>query len=317
MSLEKTKRIKLLQSAFGAGFLESSGKNISFCCPNCKETRKEKKKLVVQLESGWFHCWVCGFSGKNITYLFKKFAPSHLRQCTETFDCKPAYTRIQPDQVIERIDFPLDAKLIVTSNDPDARAIFSYLKSRGLTKSDMCRWRVCFSNEFKFRRKAIFPSFDLTGKINYYVARAIDEVKFKYTNAKVPKSDVIFNEVDIDWSRPVVLVEGVFDAIKCPDNAVPILGSTLPKKAILHEQLRRNLTPVIVALDEDAEEKSHRICSSLSKAGCNVYKTTISGHDLGSMNKEEARTALAQAKKWSTNSMISYKITSIESGSIL
>ena len=317
MSLEKNKRIKLLQSAFGSGFLETSGKNISFNCPHCKEKRKDKKKLVVQLETGWFHCWVCGFSGKNIGFLFRKYAPSFVDQCNKIFECKPFRQVSQPEEIIEPLDFPVDAKLVVSSTDPDARAIVSYLKSRGLSIGDMCRWRVCFSNEYKFRRKAIFPSFDIDGNVNYYVSRAIEEKKFKYTNAKIPKSSIIFNELDIDWKQPVILVEGVFDAIKCPENTIPILGSTLPKKALLHQQLRRHLPPVIVALDEDAEKKSHRICASLSEAGCDVYKTTIKGKDLGEMSKDEASNALLKAVRWSRDSRISYKITSIKSGSIL
>ena len=318
MSIERSKRIKLLRSAFGLGSLESSGKNIAFWCPNCKESKRDKKKLVVHLETGWYHCWVCNLSGKNPVYLFRKFAKKYVDKCVEVFDCRPIGSKTPADDVdTQQLDFPDDARLVVESRDPDAREVFSYLKKRGMSTLDMYRWRVCFSNEFRLRRRAIFPSFDIDGKVNYYVARSIDDSFYKYNNAKVPKSSIIFNEVDIDWSQPVILVEGIFDAVKCPDNTVPVLGSSLPKKSLLFKMLSRNQSTVIVAFDEDAEMKAHRVCSILSKAGCDVFKTDILDGDLGSRSKTSALEALTTARRWSPDSRISYKISSIKSGSVL
>ena len=318
MSIERSKRIKLLQSAFGTGLLENSGKNVAFWCPNCKESKKDKKKLVVHVETGWYHCWVCSLSGKNPIYLFRKFAKKYASQCAEVFDCKSAGPAVSAaDDPVVVVDFPDDARLIVESRDPDAREIFSYLKKRGMSTLDMYRWRICFSNEFRLRRRAIFPSFDIDGRVNYYVARSIDDSFYKYNNAKVPKSNIIFNEIDVDWTQPVILVEGIFDAVKCPDNTVPVLGSSLPKKSLLFKMLSRNQSTVIVAFDEDAETKAHRVCSALSKAGCNVFKTNVTGGDLGSKSRTSALESLSSAVRWSSDSRISYKISSIKSGSIL
>lgn len=316
MSLVKSKRVKLLKSAFGDCVLDAGSENISFHCPKCNDGRRDKYKLVVHLETGWFHCWVCGLAGKNISFLFRKYASSYANQCYEIFDVqRNPLVPIEPE--VEPVRLPEDAKLVLDSRDPDAKAIVSYLRNRGMTKLDMYRWRVCFSNEFRFRRKAIFPSFDAEGKVNYYVARAIDETKYKYTNAKVPKTTVIFNELDVDWRQPVILVEGVFDAVKCPDNAIPILGSTLPKHSILHQTLKKYQSTVLLSFDEDAEQKAHRVCMSLTKAGCDVYKAKILGPDLGSMTKEDVLESLKTAKKWTTETLLNHKISQIKSGSIL
>ena len=317
MSIERKRRAKLLQDSFGPGVIDAQN-NISLCCPNCKpKPRPDKKKLVVHLEKGWFHCWVCSFSGKNPLYLFRKYAAANLRQCAELFNCAQLNVNVKQEEAKPKVAFPGDAKLVAGSSDPDAKAIVSYLKSRGLSILDMYRWRVCYSNEFRFRRKAIFPSFDSEGNINYYVARAIDETKYKYNNAKIAKSTIIFNEIDVDWSQPVILVEGVFDAIKCPDNAVPVLGSTLPKSSLLFEMLKRHQSTVIIAFDEDAENKAHVVCRNLSKAGCIVFKADIAGEDLGSKTKQDAMEALRTTKRWSNDSMIIHKISEIKSGSIL
>ena len=317
MSLIKIKRKKLLQKAFGNFSLDSSNVNMAFRCPSCKDPRKDKLKLVVHLDSGWFHCWTCGLAGKNPAYLFRKFAPSLVTECCEVFETTISRKNNSPEQEEVKIAMPADARLVVGARDPDARAIVAYLRSRQMATTDMLRWRVCFSNEYRFRRKAIFPSFDNDGNVNYFVARAIDETKYKYQNAKTPKSTIIFNEFDINWRDPVVLVEGVFDAVKCPENTIPILGSTLAKKSLLHQMLQRNKTPVIVAFDADAEAKAHKVCASLSKAGNVVFKVTVEEQDLGSRSKKDVLHVLQCAERWSADSLIAHKISSIKSGSIL
>ena len=198
MDLAKSKKISLLEGAFGAGYLEAGEGNLHLTCPSCKETRKGKRKLYVALQTGWYHCWVCGLSGKNINFLFRKYAANRSSACAELFpDDRPIATPLVEETPPPEL--PLDATLVaLESDDPDARDVFQYLQKRGLSKMDMYRWRICTSNEFQFRRKAIFPSFDASGQLNYYTGRCIDDSKFKYKNAKVPKRNVIFNEFDIE-----------------------------------------------------------------------------------------------------------------------
>lgn len=316
MNLEKSKKIKLIESAFGHGCLESGEKNIHVSCPECKDSRKDKKKLYIELDTGWYNCWVCNISGKKISYLFRKYASKYFTQCQTIFGSDMTHQPILDTEV--SVDFPDDSKLVVNSlSDPDARDIYSYLRKRGLSKLDILRWRVCFSNEFLYRRKAIFPSFDSMGEVNYFVARSIDETKFKYNNAKIPKSSIVFNELDMDWSQPVILVEGVFDAVKCPDNTVVALGSTLSKGSVLYQRLVKNQCSVIVCFDEDAEGKSHEVCKKLKKAGCQVYKVSPKGLDLGDRSKKDALSLLSSATFWTEESRISHKISRMKSGSII
>jgi len=316
VNLQKSRKIKLLQAAFGTGNLEPGEENLHLRCPVCKDSRREKKKLYVQLDTGWYNCWVCNISGKNINYLFRKYASSYASQCVELF---PTNQNLEPIQEEKKpVELPPDIKLLQSMlYDPDARDVEKYLRARGVSRADMYRWRICVSNDFKFRRKVIFPSFDTTGKLNYYTSRSIDETKFKYTNAKVPKKEIIFNEIDINWQDPIVLVEGVFDAIKCPDNAVVALGSTLSKKSALFQKLSKNQSTVIVAFDEDAADKSHRVCKLLNSAGCKVFRISVTGNDLGSRTKQEVKDLLQNIIPWTQELLISQKILGIKSGSIL
>jgi len=316
VDLEKSRRARLLDRAFGKGELERSESNLHLCCPSCDDSKK--KKLYVALDTGWYNCWVCGLSGKNVYFLFRKYAPKFASECTEVFPNTGTLLPLAHEKREEVAELPEDVKLVVEClSDPNARDVYRYLQGRGVSKLDVYQWRVCVSQDFTFRRKAIFPSFDSEGELNYFVARSIDDSKFKYKNAKVPKNRIIFNEMDINWNDPVVLVEGVFDAVKCPENTVPILGSTLSKKSLLHARLAQHRSTVVVAFDEDAESKSHIVCNRLMAAGCTVFKCTVTGDDLGSRSKCEVEKILSTAQPWLKISQINHKIASIKSGSIL
>ena len=81
--------------------------------------------------------------------------------------------------------------------------------------------------------------------------------------------------------------------------------------------LSKNRSTVIVAFDSDAELKAHKACRLLLQAGCDVYKSTVLNGDLGSKSKKDARKTLQNTQRWTDDSMLSHKIMSIKSGSIL
>ena len=89
------------------------------------------------------------------------------------------------------------------------------------------------------------------------------------------------------------MVEGVFDAIKCPENTVPILGSNLSKRSRLYQMIVKNQTPCTVSLDPDLKTKAFKIAHLLYSAGCDIKVAFADeGKDLGDLNKERARSIL-------------------------
>ena len=246
----------IVDKAFGAGVLSRDGINYAVRCPTCKDLRQEKRKLVIRLDDSRYHCWVCGAKGTNILRLISKYRPDLVKK-SDTVRFKRDIPEAAPD--VEPIKLPDGFRLLGTCNlsDPDIKATWKYLQRRGITKTDILRWRILVCPTGNFRRKVIIPSFDNDGILNYYVARTIDNhSKLKYRNAKVSKEDVIFNEIDLNWNQEMILVEGVFDAIKCPENTAPILGSSLSKRSKLYQMLVKNQTPCVISLDPDLKNKS-------------------------------------------------------------
>lgn len=140
----------------------------------------------------------------------------------------------------------------------------------------------------------MFPSFDQDGALNFWVARATGHWSPKYTNPPVPANGVIFNEMSLDFARPIVVCEGPFDALKCGDNAVPLLGSALDESHLLFDVLVRNGSTVIIMLDADARRKAMRVAHKLAEYDMHVLLAS-SDPDPGAMTHAQCASAIAAA----------------------
>ena len=81
--------------------------------------------------------------------------------------------------------------------------------------------------------RIIIPSYDSEGKLNYFVGRDFYNSNFKYKNPPFPK-DIVGFDLYINWSLPIILTEGVFDAMSIRTNAIPML-SKKPSKSLLRK----------------------------------------------------------------------------------
>jgi len=125
--------------------------------------------------------------------------------------------------------------------------------------------------------RIIVPSYDVYGKLNYFIARAYHDSGMKYKNPPVSKNVVVFEE-QINWNEPVVLVEGVFDALAVRRNAIPMLGKFIPKKLEV-KLLENRVKRVYILLDDDAKTEAIQLERKLSAYGIQVSQVSVSGGD--------------------------------------
>ena len=125
--------------------------------------------------------------------------------------------------------------------------------------------------------RIIVPSYDVDGKLNYFIARAYHDSGMKYKNPPVSKNVVVFEE-QINWNEPVVLVEGVFDALAVRRNAIPMLGKFIPKKLEV-KLLENRVKKVYILLDDDAKTEAIQLERKLSAYGIQVSQVSVSGGD--------------------------------------
>lgn len=299
-----TNKISFYEKCFGEVEPGRGGINVAVKCPNCND--REKKKFVIRVEDDACHCWVCGIRSKNLSSILWKYRERYLLdEYIEKFGASELIVIDQIDQVEQPV-LPDDFRLLaqhMRSRDPDIKEALEYVKSRGLTEDDLWFYKIGYSDAYAFKRRVVIPSFESTGRLNYYVTRAIDpDIKPKYINSTVKKTSVIFNDWLIDWNKELLIVEGPFDLIKCKNiNATCILGSEVSNDSLLLEKITYNNTPVILALDADMEYKKQRIAKTLTSYGIDVKIIELSEdvtHDIGSMTNEQVKSIVSSAYEW-------------------
>jgi hypothetical protein len=300
-----TEKLRILTSALGSCYTSRDEK--IFYCVYCKH---HKKKLSVNISRNVFKCWLCDRHG-TIPFLLRSF-PKQLEEwklVTGTVDQSTGpdlRALLSPETEKKKspcidLELPKEFISLVGNQSTAGKAARKYLSNRGITEADIERWLIGYCIGGEYDGRVVFPSFDSNACLNYFVARSyIDDWK-NYMLPAVSK-DVIFNELFVDFSEPITLVEGVVDAIKAGVNAVPILGSTLPADSVLFQKLGRHKPLAYVALDPDAEEKENRLISALLKNGIDCAKVEVRPYrDVGEMSPQVFQRRKDQAQLLTAN----------------
>jgi hypothetical protein len=99
----------------------------------------------------------------------------------------------------------------------------------------------------------------------------------KYKNPPMSKDTVAF-ELFINWNEPVILCEGVFDAITINKNAIPLLGK-FPSKTLVMRLIEKRVKKIYVALDEDAKKDAVKLSKFLMDNGIETYLLDMNDKD--------------------------------------
>jgi DNA primase len=280
-----SEKLKLLKKALGKCW--TNEEEHQFHCPKCNH---HKLKLSVNIDKGVFKCWICDYSGTKISPLIRRFAPSYYADWRllegevdlDKYDTIFAEQEELPPQVI---DLPENFQTLTGKKTRVKRKALNYLYSRGFTDTDILAWKIGFCDFGEYQDRVIVPSFDVQGNLNFFIARSYTDDWMKYKNPKVSK-DIIFNGLNIDWDNDIILVEGVFDAMKCK-NAIPLLGSTLRENSILFQKICERKPNVYLALDDDVKDKEFGIAKRLREYGINAMSIKITPYaDIGEMPVE-------------------------------
>lgn len=302
-----SEKLKFIQKVFGSYELARNELNCGVICPFCNK-RTDKKKFVIKLDDYRNHCWVCGRASRSLIFPLKRFAPQYLNEFINDFYVGDK-TNINLSQDVEQQNIcklPDDAKLLTMIDSTDRRyfAAMKYLIKRDISLDDMWYYKFLLSNEHRWERRIIVPSFDAMGKLNHFVARGLSNKVFpKYDMPDTKLTSIVFNELYVDWKKRLVLCEGAFDAMKCGDNVVPLLGSDLNEESLLFERIVVNNTPIALALDEDMfHTKTPKLVKKLEQYNIDVVVVKVV-NDPGSMSKQQFCDALniAQPLSWFDN----------------
>jgi len=283
-------KLRIIKEILGDYRISSS--EFLFHCPFCNH---HKRKMSLNFGVNAYKCWVCDSRGKNIYRIVRQFGTYQQRQKWLDLDGRldlsefdKMFMELNDDEEEQTTDLPPEFISLNNKKLPrHSKRPLQYLHSRGLSKKDLLYWKIGYCNEGLYSGRIIIPSFNNKGDCNYYISRSYVGHKRKYLNPPLDK-DIVFNELYVDWDEPIVLVEGVFDAIVVGQNAIPILGSTLRQESKLFQAIVIHDSPVYLALDEDAEKKRNYIVRLFNRYDVDVKVVDTSNcEDVGSMSKQE------------------------------
>lgn len=303
--------LSLLNRLLGRGKVTGTG-DTYFTCPNCNH---HKKKLAIQLnpnikEFGRWRCWICNdFKGKTLFSLFRKLKVSDndIKELADIIG--HSYNENATDTKYEGITLPdCFIPLNKASESLRYKLIIKYLASRGISKTEIVRYGIGYCDGGKFNDMIIIPSYDKEGSLNFFSSRSYHHDSYiKHKNPEASK-DVIGFELLINWNMPVLLCEGVFDAIAIRRNAIPLFGKTIPNKLLI--QLIINKPPIVyLCLDNDAISDSIEIAEELMNNNISVSVVDLpDNEDPSSLGFKETWKLINKSESIGFDSLIKYKL---------
>lgn len=293
-------KLSILHDILGRSY--KSNEEHLFECPYCNH---HKNKFSVNVEKNVYKCWICDARGKNLFRVIRRFGTfsqqekwkelSGHQQDLGEFD-RLFEVEIVTEPREQVLEMPQGFKSLTRdSNHKSHLRALKYLSNRGIDKYDILKWKMGYTTEGPFKNRIIIPSFNKDGDLNYFIARTFSDDYRRYMNPPVSRN-IVFNELYVDFQEEVVIVEGVFDAIKA-HNAIPILGSTIRENSKLFRKIVSHDTSVLMALDPDAKKKSESIKKLFLKYGIEVREMEYPDErDLGDMSKQEVSVLSKEAK---------------------
>lgn len=305
------KKILFLEKIFGRMNVRPSRdkKNINVRCPIC-DKNNGKLKLAIRTVDDLTHCWVCGWSSRSLIPILIKFYKDKADEYKNNF-CD---IKFEFEEIKDELRLPNDYVLLAAEKDRRKYFnFFGFLKSRNINEKDLWRYKFGVSQNEMYKNRIIIPSFDRNGNLNYFTARAIYDSKIRYLTCGHAKTEIIFNEIYLDFKKPIKICEGPFDMIKLGSNATCLQGSEFNENSKLFEEILFYETPVILCLDSDMKLKSQMIARKLQEYNLKVKILDLGNrHDPGELDKNEVEDLLNNnCYEYSWDRMIQQKINSI------
>lgn len=298
----------LLDVYLGKGKIISKG-DVAYYCPICKH---KNAKLMVNVKTGNYNCFTCHpkTTGKTPVSLLKKIgSPSEAIIEMKGYFVNDT-TLIKAEEEVKLVHLPKEFINLIDTSDTclEKRQAITYLKKRGVSSIDIVKYNIGYCKTGRYRNKVIIPSYNSNGRLNYFIARSFEkEPKLKIDSPECKKSELIGFEYYINWNTPVILCEGIFDAMAIKRNAIPLFGKTI-SKALMIKLLQSDVQTVYLALDDDAIRESIDHAQKLLDLGKEVYIIKLEGKDPSELGFENMISCLQSAKPLTATDLLLLKM---------
>tara|TARA_Y100000004_G_scaffold194368_1_gene258780 strand:+ start:866 stop:1786 length:921 start_codon:yes stop_codon:yes gene_type:complete len=255
-----------------------------------------KPKLQVNIQTGKWHCWVSNQGGHSLFQLLKQVGAdrSVFKELNEVVG-GTFYSSEKKTNTTQVLSLPKEIKYFSEGESVFQLHALRFLFNRGLTEQDILRYNIGYCTEGLYQNRIIVPSYDSDGILNYFVGRDFYSGGMKYKNPPISK-DIIGFDLYVNWNEPIILCEGVFDAMAIKNNSIPLFGKTiLPKlyKKIIEKKVRH----IIISLDDDAFNDSLKMANDFMNMGIDVRFVKLKGKDPSEIGYEKMVSELFNSQR--------------------
>ena len=254
-----------------------------------------KPKLQINIVTGKWHCWVSNQGGHNLFQLLKQVGAdrSAYKELSEIVGS--TFYSSEKKVSTEVLTLPKEIKYFDDIDSVFKLHALRFLYSRGITDTDIMRYSIGYCTEGIYQNRIIVPSYDNDGMLNYFIGRDFYKGGMKYKNPPISK-DIIGFDLYVNWNEPIILCEGVFDAIAIKNNSIPLFGKTiLPKlyKKIIEKRVKH----IVISLDDDAFKDSLKMTNKFMDMGINVSFVKLKGKDPSEIGYEKMVSELFNSQR--------------------
>ena len=296
-----------IENILGKSHKKARG-NHAFHCPFCNHRKPKLEINMATNENGknpW-ECWVCETKGTTIrSLLYQLKVPKN--QSAEILKYLPKGSQIEY-KGISILEIPEEYQPLASASNTSviANNVKKYLYERGLSDNDFIKYQIGYCTTGDYGGRIIIPSYSESNQLNFFIARTYDGNYYKYKNPEASK-DIVFFENLINWNAPIVLCEGVFDAIAIRRNAIPLLGKNMAQ-ALYKKILMSATSDIYIALDSDAKNRALQISEKLLNQGKRVYLVEMKEKDPSEMGFTSFTKHIQSAQELDLSSLMVHKL---------
>jgi len=307
--------LTLLESVIGVS-KKTSGNNYAFYSPFV-EHYKPKLEINIELNAEGnnpWHCWISDEKGKSINSLFRKLKVSKdvWDEHNSIFSKKYKFQNLPINEKSGNnwVTLPSEYQpLWEPSTSVIRKHALRYLEQRGVSSSDIVKYSIGYCEDGEYKHKIIVPSYDSNSRLNYFVGRSFYDSAYKHKNPTVSK-DVVGFEMLVNWDLPIVICEGVFDAMAIRMNAIPLFGKS-PQSELLKQIIAKGVKKIYIALDSDAFTNALRFAQNLMNEGVDVYIIELNDSDPSEMGFDDFYKLMKNTKELTLMKLMEYKLMGV------
>jgi DNA primase len=223
----------------------------------------KKYHLYFNLSNGLFTCFKSSVSGNIydfVNYYLDIPKNQVIYYLIENYDSE--HTQEEKEQIIKSSNNNLNellSKTIWFKNKKlgiFGRQALNYLLKRKVSEEYINQWGYCFEPGYEFDRRIVIP-FVENKDIIYAITRSIDKIeKLRYKNVTgLDSKEFVFNYDKIINTKPLVICEGVFDAISVSEYPATCLMSADIGKIQISKIANKGVSKIIWIPDNDETGK--------------------------------------------------------------